>query len=71
MTNQVPESAVNSQGIRMKWIGTIIAITLIIWILYSASQTWKPKTTNNAMAGMNPSAQATVTIPEDMPGMTK
>ncbi len=71
MTDRIPESSVNTQGIRMKGIGAIIAIMIIIWILITASQTWKPKATNNSMAGMNPSVQATVTMPEDMSGMNK
>ena len=56
-------------GISMKWLVAAIVIALIVWMLYSASQTFVIRPDKGSIPGMNMSAQATSTMPANMPGM--
>lgn len=70
MTNdQVSEKSVGSKRMSMTWIVVAIIVALIVWFVYSASQTFVLKPDNRAMPSMNMSAQATSTMPANMPGM--
>jgi len=58
----------------MNWIVAIIIIALLIWMIYTASQTAKVKSDNGSMSGM-PGMNASGTekvptqMPPNMPGM--
>ncbi len=64
------EKPAGRKGISMTWIVAAIVIALIVWIVYSASQTFVIRPDRGAMPGMNMPAQATSTMPANMPGMS-
>ena len=65
----VSEKSVGSKRMSMTWIVVAVIVALIVWFVYSASQTFVIKPDNRAMPSMNMSAQATSTMPANMPGM--
>ena len=67
--DQVSEKSVGSKRMSMTWIVVAVIVVLIVWFVYSASQTFVIKPDNRAMPSMNMSAQATSTMPVNMPGM--
>jgi cation transporter-like permease len=67
--DQVSEKSVGSKRMSMTWIVVAVIVALIVWFVYSASQTFVLKPDNRAMPSMNMSAQATSTMPANMPGM--
>ncbi|MBI1281324.1 MAG: hypothetical protein GC179_24570 [Anaerolineaceae bacterium] len=67
--DQVSEKSVGSKRMSMTWIVVAVIVALIVWFVYSASQTFVIKPDNRAMPSMNMSAQATSTMPANMPGM--
>lgn len=69
MEDPIPQTTGNKRGVRMNWIAAVIVIAVIIWMIYSASQTAKVKPDNSSMPGMTVPAQATLTMPANMPGM--
>ena len=69
MEDPLPQTNENKKELPMNWIIAVIVLVLIIWMIYSASQTAKVKTDNNSMPGMTMPAQATATMPANMPGM--
>ena len=56
-------------GISMKWLVVAIVIVLIVWMIYSASQTFVIRPDRGSMPGMNMPTQATSTMPANMPSM--
>lgn len=56
-------------GISMKWLVAVIVLALIVWFVYSASQTFVTRPDKGSMPGMNMPTQATSTMPANMPGM--
>lgn len=63
------EKPAGRKGIPMPWIVAVIVIALIVWFVYSASQTFVIRPDRGSIPGMNMSAQATSTMPANMPGM--
>lgn len=71
MEDPIPQTTGNKKGVRMNWIVAVIAIVLIIWMIYTASQMAKVKPDNSLMPGMNAPVQATITMSADMSGMNR
>ncbi len=69
MKDPVSGEPVGPKRISMTWIVVVVIVALIVWFIYSASQTFVLKPDNRAMPSMSMPAQATATMPANMPGM--
>lgn len=69
MRDPVSREPVGTKRMSMTWIAAAIIVALIVWFIYSASQTFVLKPDNRSMSGMSMPAQATSTMPANMPGM--
>ncbi len=69
MKDPVSGEPVDPKRISMTWIVAAIVIALIVWMVYSASQTFVIRPDRGSMPSMNMPTQATSTMPANMPGM--